>query len=81
MHQQTPSTSSVAPAGRQVEGLSALLLAARLPDTAVNALTSEITSLGAVHVQELRAADWSALRSFQLLRELEKRRVLNLVPV
>ena len=39
----------------------------------------DVAGLGAMHVNELRIADWSSLPSFVSLKEMEKRRLLTAV--
>ena len=60
-----------------VTGLGELLAAAAIPNTASIELSTEVTALGAVDVRELRPEDWTTLRSFQMLRPLEQRRLLR----
>ena len=60
-----------------VQGLEAVLDAARVPEEAVSALTQDVAGLGAVHVSELSRDDWLRLTAFQSLRDLEKRRLLR----
>ena len=62
--------------GSAVEGLQALLEHARIPLEAAAAVASEVEALGAVHVEELRQADWCGLRAWALLREMERRRIM-----
>ena len=59
-----------------VQGLHALLEHALIPPEAAAALAAEVEALGAVHVQELRQADWCGLHAWALLREMERRRLL-----
>ena len=47
---------------------------------AADARAAEVVALGAVHVQELSREDWSGLEAWAQLREMERRRVLRLVP-
>lgn len=77
--QALPPPSDV-PTDGDPEGIDAFLAAARLPGPAIEALKLEVRSMGAVDVREVRAADWSSMRSFGSLREFEKRRLLALIP-
>ena len=60
--------------------MAMFLDAAKLPPAAVEALSREVAETGAVHVQELSRDDWARLPAWANLREMERRRVLNLVP-
>ena len=59
--------------------LGELLAAAAMLNTASIELSTEVTALGAVDVRELSLEDWISLRSFQMLRPLEQRRLLRSV--
>ena len=80
---QQPATAAVPPADDSIEDvtdLAALLKAAQLPCETASALTQQIVALGAIHVQELRQEDWASLPAWTSLREMERRRLLKLVP-
>ena len=79
--QQPPAQVGGPPGGAsEVEDLAVFLAAARAPPAAVAALTQQIGALGAVHVKELSREDWTNLLAWAHLREMERRRVINLVP-
>ena len=67
-------------AGGSVIDLDSFLDAASLPSLAREALAREVAASGAVNVQELTRQDWQQLEAWQLLKPLERRRVLNRVP-
>ena len=46
----------------------------------VSRLKQQVAALGAVHVNELSRLDWAGLSAWSAMRELERRRVLQLVP-
>jgi len=80
--QQTPPAAAAADEnGGDVPDLAQFLFAAKLPPPAVDALTKDFTESGAVHVQELTQEDWQQLPSWSLLRPLQSRRLLQLVPI
>ena len=60
-----------------VVGLREILAKAALPTTSSVDVTTEIAALGAVDIEELSLEDWTSLRSFQLLRPFEQRRLLK----
>ena len=62
------------------EDLERLLRAALVPTQARLALARDVEAVGAVHVQELTRQDWEDLPAWQLLKPLERRRVLKHVP-
>lgn len=62
---------------QEVEGLLAVLEAARLPQTARAAIESEVKDLGAIDVRELTRSDWEGLRCWKMLKVMEQRRVLS----
>ena len=64
----------------EVTDLALFLETAKLPPQIVLSLTQQIVALGAVHVQELSRADWSQLPAWASMKELERCRVLKLVP-
>ena len=74
-----PLPQAVRGDGPVVDGLGELLLRARVPEDMARALAADVASVGAVHVLELRRADWCALPSWGTLRPLEQRRLLSLV--
>ncbi len=63
-----------------VTDLGSFLNAAPLPALACEALAREVVASGAVHVTELTRQDWEQLDSWQLLKPLERPRVLKHVP-
>jgi hypothetical protein len=62
---------------QEVEGLSAVLEAARLPISACAAIQSEVKELGAIDIRELTRSDWEGLRCWKMLKVMEQRRVLS----
>jgi len=63
-----------------IKDLGMLLEAALVPAQAREAIARDVEATGAVHVQELCRQDWEDLPSWQLLKPLERRRVLKHVP-
>ncbi len=64
----------------EVGDLSALMDRAVLPRALQEAIRRDVAATGAVHVQELTMFDWEQLPAWQLLKPLERRRVLKYVP-
>ena len=58
-----------------VDGLSAVLDGAQLPERVRAGLASEILDLGAVNVRELTGDDWEGLRSWKILKPRQRRRL------
>ena len=75
---QIPCASAVAEAGNpnEIIGMSAEVERARIPRDKAAALEAELCAQGAIHVQELTAADWKALSSWVALLPFEQRRLL-----
>lgn len=71
-----PSQAPPAHSDGDVQGFSAAMDIAKLPQTAVSALRSDVVRTGAISIHELRRTDWELLPAFQSLKELEKRRLL-----
>lgn len=61
---------------QEVDGLAAVLEAARLPKSACTAIENEVKELGAIDVRELTRSDWEGLRCWKMLKVMEQRRVL-----
>ncbi|CAJ1393130.1 unnamed protein product, partial [Effrenium voratum] len=57
-------------------GMAELAAQAKLPNEKVEALSAELTALGAVHGREVSAADWTTLTAFNSLLPFERRRLL-----
>ena len=80
--EQMPPTGAVADENSNAAtDLDHLLIAAKLPPTAVAALTEGVTETAAVHIQELTREHWQQFSSWTMLKPLERRRLLKLVPV
>ena len=60
-----------------MEGLEALLRAARLPDSMASEFRAAVCVTGAVHVKELGREGWAELAPWAQLRPMVKRRVLQ----
>ena len=60
-------------------GLTELLTVARIEDASRKKLIEQIATLGAVSVREVTRNDWMDLPYWPLLKEMERRRILNLV--
>ena len=73
-----PATASTGVAA--VNDLVQFFDAAQVPTDVREALTRDVVAAGAVDVKELTRQDWENLESWQLLRPLQRRRVLNFVP-
>ena len=71
--------SSAATSGpcETVYGLAELLHVSSIPTVVASRLQQDVVVLGAVHVRELHPDDWSGLPSWQDLRPLEQRRLLE----
>jgi len=80
LQQMPPAAAAADESGGGVTDLAQFLSAAKLPPPAIDALTKDITESGAVHVQELTREDWQQLPSWSLLKPLQRRRLLQLVP-
>ena len=65
--------------GEEVHGLSDFLRRAAVPLDLSAAVTRDVLGLGAVNVNELDVADWTAMPSWPALRPLQQRRVLSLL--
>lgn len=63
--------------GQELVGMSDLVRVAKLPAATAAALENEIKALGAIHVRELAAEDWKALRSWALVKPFEQKRLLG----
>lgn len=61
---------------QELVGLSGLVEAAQIPAQKAADLEAEILALGAVHVQELTAADWTGLKAWAALKVFEQKRLL-----
>lgn len=62
--------------GAELLGMRALVELAQLPLAKATLLQTELLALGAVHVRELREADWKGLDAWATLLPFEQRRVL-----
>ena len=63
-----------------IKDLAIFLDRAKAPRRARAAIVADIVAVGAADVQELFQADWESLPSWALLKPLERRRVLAMVP-
>ena len=61
---------------QELVGLSGLVGAAKIPVAKAAHLEVEILAMGAVHVQELTAVDWTGLKSWTALKPFEQKRLL-----
>jgi hypothetical protein len=61
----------------EVEGLGALLQTARVREEVQRLLAADVVATGALHVNELRHADWLMLPAWRTLRDMEQRRLLR----
>ena len=61
----------------EVEGLGALLQTAHLREEVQRLLAADVVATGALHVNELRHADWLMLPAWRTLRDMEQRRLLR----
>jgi hypothetical protein len=80
LHDARPAMGPVLPvqsAGGEVVDMDVLAFEACLPSAAVAELQQELVELGAVHVRELSAAEWTSLRAWSKLKVLEQRRVMR----
>ena len=66
-----------APGGPGVDGLDALLEKAQLRPEVLASMRADVAATGAVAVGELTQEDWQGLLSWQSLRVMERRRLLN----
>lgn len=66
-------------AGRRVQGLEELLAAVAMPEAVQEQFVGELTSMGALHINEFTPEDWTELPSWPLLRPMEQRRLQNFV--
>ena len=64
-------------AAMAIHGFQELVAAARLPESASGTLLEDLVAIGAVSVSELTTSDWECLRSWGVLRPLQKRRLLQ----
>ena len=67
-------------AGSSVTDLEEFMRSAMIPAEAHAVIARDVRATGAVHIQELTKTDWEQLESWQLLKPLERRRVLQYVP-
>ena len=78
---QLPPPAAQADVGESpVDDLDQFFAAAKLPAAARAALAQDVVATGAVSVQELSRGDWEQLPSWQGLKSMERRRVIQLVP-
>ena len=74
------STTLLPVASLSVDDLDVFLARARVPVRVQMAINTDVVALGAVDVAELSQADWESLPSWPLLKNLERRRILAMVP-
>ena len=70
----------VGPVDSPVTDLSLFLERAQVPSRLSTAISADVIALGATNVIELTQADWEHLPSWPLLKVLERRRILQMVP-
>ena len=63
-----------------VLNLSLFLERVKLPRRVHSSITLDVVALGAIDVQELSQEDWAELPSWSLLKPMERRRLLAMVP-